>query len=75
MASEWPPLESALTLDCVIIRLVPDFDGEGGCRPIFRIYGLDPFLADRSSKLLFSTSKKSKTVRKYKQVIQDAFAF
>lgn len=68
MASEWPPLDRALTLDCVIIRLVPDFDGEGGCRPIFRIYGQDPFLvADRTPKLLFSTPKKSKSIRHYKQ--------
>lgn len=73
MASEWPPLDRALTLDCVIIRLVPDFDGEGGCRPIFRIYGQDPFLvADRTPKLLFSTPKKSKTIRHYKQVVKDA---
>ncbi|KAG5564034.1 hypothetical protein RHGRI_000268 [Rhododendron griersonianum] len=30
VASEWPPLDRALTLDCVIIRLIPNFDGEGG---------------------------------------------
>uniref|UniRef100_A0A5B7C9Y0 Formin-like protein n=1 Tax=Davidia involucrata TaxID=16924 RepID=A0A5B7C9Y0_DAVIN len=68
VASEWPPLDRALTLDCVIIRLIPNFDGEGGCRPIIRIYGQDPFLvADRTPKVLFSTPKKSKTVRRYKQ--------
>lgn len=66
--SEWPPLDRTLTLDCVIIRLIPDFDGEGGCRPVFRIYGQDPFAAsDRTPKLLFSTPKRSKTVRHYKQ--------
>ncbi|XP_010417261.1 PREDICTED: formin-like protein 18 isoform X1 [Camelina sativa] len=66
--SQWPPLERALTLDCVNLRLIPDFDGEGGCRPIFRIYGQDPFLAsDRTSKVLFSMSKRSKAVRQYKQ--------
>ncbi|KAL2502214.1 formin-like protein 13 [Forsythia ovata] len=69
VATEWPPLDRALTLDCVIIRMIPDFDGEGGCRPIFRIYGQDPFLvADRAPKLLFSTPKKSKGVRHYRQV-------
>ncbi|CAL5376218.1 unnamed protein product [Camellia sinensis] len=68
VASEWPPLDRALTLDCVIIRLIPNFDGEGGCRPIFRIYGQDPFLvSDRTPKVLFSTPKRSKTVRHYKQ--------
>ncbi|XP_009803611.1 formin-like protein 18 [Nicotiana sylvestris] len=65
---QWPPLDRALTLDCIIIRAIPNFDGEGGCRPIFRIYGQDPFLvSDRSPKILFSTPKKNKVVRHYKQ--------
>ncbi|KAG7024420.1 Formin-like protein 17 [Cucurbita argyrosperma subsp. argyrosperma] len=69
VGSQWPPLDRALTLDCIIIRLIPNMDGEGGCRPIFRIYGQDPFLvADRTSKVLFSTPKKSKLVRQFKQV-------
>ena len=69
VGSEWPPLDRALTLDCIIIRLIPNMDGEGGCRPIFRIYGQDPFMAgDRTSKVLFSTPKRSKLVRQYKQV-------
>ncbi|KAF5195167.1 Formin-like protein [Thalictrum thalictroides] len=68
VGSEWPPLDRALTLDCIIIRILPNFDGEGGCRPVFRIYGQDPFLAaDRTSKVLYSTPKKSKAVRYYKQ--------
>ncbi|ESQ46533.1 hypothetical protein EUTSA_v10000020mg [Eutrema salsugineum] len=68
VGSEWPPLDRALTLDCINLRLIPDFDGEGGCRPIFRIYGQDPFMAsDRSSKVLFSMPKRSKAVRHYKQ--------
>ncbi|KAF3666022.1 Formin-like protein 13 [Capsicum annuum] len=65
---QWPPLDRALTLDCIIIRAIPNFDGEGGCRPIFRIYGQDPLLvSDRSPKILFSTPKKNKFVRHYKQ--------
>ncbi|XP_042378164.1 formin-like protein 18 isoform X1 [Zingiber officinale] len=68
VGSEWPPLDRALTLDCVILRFIPDFDGTGGCRPLFRIYGQDPFLAvDRTPKVLFSMPKKSKLVRFYKQ--------
>ncbi|XP_042507559.1 formin-like protein 18 isoform X2 [Macadamia integrifolia] len=68
VASEWPPLDRALTLDCIILRIMPNFDGEGGCRPIFRIYGQDPFIStDRTPKVLFSTPKKSKLVRLYKQ--------
>ncbi|PPS03011.1 hypothetical protein GOBAR_AA17656 [Gossypium barbadense] len=66
--SEWPPSDKALTLDCIILRCIPNMDGEGGCRPIFRIYGQDPFMAaDRTPKVLFSTPKKSKFVQYYKQ--------
>ncbi|GFQ05381.1 formin-like protein 6 [Phtheirospermum japonicum] len=68
VATEWPPLDRALTMDCVIIRTFPNFDGEGGCRPVFRIYGQDPFhVSDRTPKVLFSTPKKSRNVRHYKQ--------
>ncbi|URD91711.1 C2 domain of PTEN tumor-suppressor protein [Musa troglodytarum] len=68
VASEWPPLDRALTLDCVILRMIPIFDSEGGCRPIFRIYGQDPFfVSENTTKVLFSTPKKSKLVRHYKQ--------
>lgn len=70
VVTEWPPLDRALTLDCIIIRFIPNFDKQGGCRPIFRIYGQDPFLDnDRTPKRLFSTSKRSKNIRAYKQVI------
>ena len=68
-ASEWPPLDRALTLDCVILRSLPNFDGEGGCCPLFRVYGQDPFLvSDQTSKLLYSTPKKGNILRAYKQV-------
>ncbi|XP_040997748.1 LOW QUALITY PROTEIN: formin-like protein 13 [Juglans microcarpa x Juglans regia] len=68
VAIEWPPLDRALTLDCIILRFIPDFDGHGGCRPIFRVYGQDPFLvADKTPKVLYSTPKRRKTVRAYKQ--------
>ncbi|KAJ8500922.1 hypothetical protein OPV22_011474 [Ensete ventricosum] len=68
VASEWPPLDRALTLDCVILRMIPIFDSEGGCRPIFRIYGQDPFfVSENTTKVLFSMPKKSKLVRHYKQ--------
>eukprot|EP00258_Populus_trichocarpa_P043751 XP_024459770.1 LOW QUALITY PROTEIN: formin-like protein 18 [Populus trichocarpa] len=68
-ASEWPPLDRALTLDCVILRSLPNFDGEGGCCPLFRVYGQDPFLvSDQTSKLLYSTPKKGNILRAYKQI-------
>ncbi|KAL9339538.1 hypothetical protein Peur_068553 [Populus x canadensis] len=69
VASYWPPLDRALTLDCVILRSIPNFDGEGGCRPLFRVYGQDPFLvSDRTSKHLYSTQKEGKIPRAYKQI-------
>lgn len=62
--SEWPPVERALTLDCVILRKIPNFDGKGGFRPIFRIYMQDTLTAaDQTSP------KQSKSVQLYKQVV------
>ncbi|KAJ6295360.1 hypothetical protein OIU78_023391 [Salix suchowensis] len=67
MGTQWPPLDRALTLDCIILRVIPSMDREGGCRPIFRIYGQDPFMAaDRTTKVLLSTPR-SKFVQHYKQ--------
>lgn len=69
VATQWPPQDRALTMDCIIMRLVPNLDGEGGCRPLFRIYGQDPLsVSDRGPKVLFSTPKTSKNIRQYKQV-------
>ncbi|KAK3159344.1 hypothetical protein QOZ80_2AG0148880 [Eleusine coracana subsp. coracana] len=66
--SEWPPADRALTLDCIILRMVPNFHGQGGFRPIFRIYGPDPLMpTDQTPKVLFSTPKKSNLVRFYSQ--------
>ncbi|XP_017244769.2 formin-like protein 13 isoform X2 [Daucus carota subsp. sativus] len=65
---EWPPPDRALALDCIIIRMIPDFDGKGGCRPIFRIYAQEPFkVSDQNPKLLFSTPRQGKALRHYKQ--------
>ncbi|KAI3971508.1 hypothetical protein MKW92_003080 [Papaver armeniacum] len=44
---EWPPLDRALTMDC--------------CRPIFLIYGQDPFIpADRTPKVLSRHQREAK---------------
>ncbi|XP_031123481.1 formin-like protein 5 isoform X2 [Ipomoea triloba] len=68
MEPQWPPADKALTLDCVMLRGIPNIDGKGGCRPIFRIYGQDPLKpGNRTSKKLFSTGKNSKSVRYLKQ--------
>ncbi|KAL3500332.1 hypothetical protein ACH5RR_039425 [Cinchona calisaya] len=64
LGSEWPPLDRELTLDCIILRVIPTMGGEGGCHPIFRIHGQDPLIAaDRSPKVLYSSS----VVHHYKQ--------
>ena len=71
MGTQWPPLDRALTLDCIILRVIPCMDTEGGCQPIFRIHGQDPFMVvDRTPKVLFSTPKRSRFVQHYKQVAQ-----
>lgn len=70
IGSQWPPLDRALTLGCIILRVIPNMDGEGGCRPIIRIYGQDPLMAaDRTTKVLYSMPKNSKVVGHFKQVV------
>ncbi|KAF8399537.1 hypothetical protein HHK36_015404 [Tetracentron sinense] len=68
LGSNWPPSDTPLTLDCLIIKVLPMFDGDRGCRPVVRVYGQDPAnVANRSSKILFSTPKMKKLVRHYRQ--------
>lgn len=67
--SDWPPKDKPFILECVILRVVPQFGVKGGCRPVIRVYGQDPLtLTKRSSKILFSTPKNEKHVRHYRQV-------
>ena len=69
LGAEWPPSETPLYLDCLILRVLPIFDEGKGCRPVVRVYGQEPSIsATRSSKLLFSTSQSKKHVRHYLQV-------
>lgn len=68
MGTEWPPSDTPLFLDCIILRVLPLFEGGKGCRPVVRVYGQDPStVASRSSKLLFSTSKQKKRLSHYRQ--------
>ncbi|XP_074376030.1 formin-like protein 20 isoform X2 [Apium graveolens] len=69
LGSSWPPLDSPLALDCIILRVLPLFGGGRGCRPVVRVYGQDPSstTAGRSAKLLFSTSRNTKHARFYTQ--------
>ncbi|XP_057474709.1 LOW QUALITY PROTEIN: formin-like protein 20 [Actinidia eriantha] len=69
LGSGWPPSDTPLVLDCIILRVLPLFDGGKGCRPVVRVYGQDPSstTSTRSSKLLFSTLKTKKRARLYRQ--------
>ncbi|WZZ37919.1 hypothetical protein YC2023_034178 [Brassica napus] len=68
LGSDWPPSETPLLLDCLILRDLPRFEGREGCRPIVRVYGQDPKAkANRSSVVLFSTPKTKKHTRLYQQ--------
>ncbi|KAF6138218.1 hypothetical protein GIB67_011058 [Kingdonia uniflora] len=64
--SDWPPSDTPLILDILILRSVPLINGERSCMPIVRVYGQDPSaIANRSSKILFSTPKTNKHVRRH----------
>ncbi|XP_020702069.1 formin-like protein 5 isoform X2 [Dendrobium catenatum] len=66
--SDWPPKDKPLMLECIILRVVPQVDTMGGCRPVVRIYGQDPLNpTNRSSKILFSTPRTRISVRHYRQ--------
>ncbi|XP_012839254.1 PREDICTED: formin-like protein 20 [Erythranthe guttata] len=69
--SDWPPSDTPLALDSIIVRNLPLYDGGRGCRPVVRVYGQDPSSKtnSRSCKLLFSTSKVKKRIRFYQQVM------
>ncbi|KAG8093043.1 hypothetical protein GUJ93_ZPchr0012g21951 [Zizania palustris] len=64
---EWHKQPIPFTLDCVILREVPNFDGVGGCRPIVRVYGQDFLTVDKSGNTVLPPSKPKKHVRRYKQ--------
>ncbi|KAK0589581.1 hypothetical protein LWI29_016026 [Acer saccharum] len=65
---EWPPPERALSLDCVILRAIPNFEAQKGCRPMIRIFGRNHHSkGGLSTQMLFSMSKKGKTLRHYHQ--------
>ncbi|KAI3759275.1 hypothetical protein L6452_06968 [Arctium lappa] len=59
--SDWPPSDTPLALDCIILRVFSMY-GNKGCRPVIRIYGQDSpsTTSNRSSKLLFASSNTRK---------------
>ncbi|XP_027360379.1 formin-like protein 14 [Abrus precatorius] len=69
IAPEWPPPERALSLDCVILRGIPAFDSQNGCRPLFRIFGRNLLSkGGLSTQTIYSMHKKKKSLRHYRQV-------
>ncbi|KAL2348798.1 hypothetical protein Fmac_002798 [Flemingia macrophylla] len=68
IAAEWPPPERALSLDCVILRGVPGYDGGNGCRPFFRIFGRNLLSkGGLSTQMIYNMHKKKKSLRHYRQ--------
>ncbi|KAJ4917002.1 Formin-like protein 14 [Raphanus sativus] len=68
ISPEWPPPERSLSLDCVIIRAIPNFDSQHGCRPIIRIFGRNySSTSGLSTEMLYSMSNKKKPLRHYRQ--------
>lgn len=73
ISPEWPPAERMLSLDCLILRSIPNFDSDKGCRPLVRIFGQNLHNQNYIEKnMLFSMSKKKKSLRHYRQV-EDCF--
>ncbi|KAB2067872.1 hypothetical protein ES319_A09G258000v1 [Gossypium barbadense] len=68
LGSKWPPLDTPLFMDCLILRVLPTFEGGKGCRPVIRVYGQDPKARNnRSSKLLFSNAKTKAQIPYYRK--------
>ncbi|CAA7393508.1 unnamed protein product [Spirodela intermedia] len=66
--SDWSPLDACLTLDCLILSSLPNFNGQGGFRPIIRVRGQDPLTpGERTTKVLFSSGKTKKHGRDHGQ--------
>ncbi|KAK4804143.1 hypothetical protein SAY86_003960 [Trapa natans] len=66
LSVDWPPSGKPLLLDCLIMRVIPLYQGGKCCRPVVRVYGQDPSRStNRSSKLLFTSSKMKKKVCHY----------
>nr|XP_016507221.1 PREDICTED: LOW QUALITY PROTEIN: formin-like protein 14 [Nicotiana tabacum] len=72
ISPEWPPPEQALSLDCLILRAIPRFDNQKGCRPIVRIFGRNLLSKDGlSTHMLYTMPKKGRSLRHYRQKDSD----
>ncbi|KZV31725.1 hypothetical protein F511_00529 [Dorcoceras hygrometricum] len=72
LSTEWPPHERPLSLDCLILRAIPRFDNQKGCRPIIRIFGRNLLSKDGlSTQMLYSMHQKGRHIRHYHQKDSD----
>ncbi|KAL6547692.1 hypothetical protein OROHE_009397 [Orobanche hederae] len=72
ISSEWPPPERPLSLDCLILRAIPRFDKQKGCRPLVRVFGRNLLSKDGlSTQMIYSMHKKGRHVRHYRQKDSD----
>lgn len=72
ISPDWPPAERAVSLDCLIVRGIPRFDNQHGCRPIIRIFGRNLLSkGGLSTQMLFTMPKKNRSLRHYCQKESD----
>nr|XP_043606414.1 formin-like protein 14 [Erigeron canadensis] len=72
LSEEWPPPERPLSLDCLILRAIPNFDNKNGCRPVIRIYGRSLTSKDGLlTETLYSTPRRGRNIRHYRQKQSD----
>ncbi|KAJ0696007.1 putative tensin phosphatase, C2 domain, protein-tyrosine phosphatase, C2 domain superfamily [Helianthus annuus] len=72
LSEEWPPPERALSLDCLILRAIPNFDNKNGCRPFIRIYGRNLLSKDGLlTQMIYSTPRRGRNLRHYRQKHSD----
>ncbi|XP_004971605.1 formin-like protein 3 [Setaria italica] len=67
ISPEWPPMERALSLDCLILRAIPSFDSDNGCRPLVRIFGQNLLGKNASMVNMIFSMPKKKSLRHYRQ--------
>ncbi|WOL01698.1 hypothetical protein Cni_G10415 [Canna indica] len=66
--SDWPLPDAPFTLECLILRAIPRFDGEGGCRPMVHIFQQDHLTTTSSSqKTVFTTPRTKNHIHHYRQ--------
>ncbi|KAJ0559962.1 putative tensin phosphatase, C2 domain, formin, FH2 domain, protein-tyrosine phosphatase [Helianthus annuus] len=72
LSEEWPPPSRALSLDCLILRAIPNFDNRNGCRPVIRIYGRNLLSKDGLlTQMIYSTPRSGRNLRHYHQKQND----